>query len=120
MPRGPYEAVAEEEQACFRRAIAATFREPRSLRACGGTRDRTHAVSINRLTTSSAKPVKPRRLPHHGEGSVSRRAKLDVEFTPGPVSMDDRIGRKLVTEGHLVKRRRTSATMLTTVVSLDP
>ena len=53
------------------------------------------------------------------EGAL-KRAKLDVEFTQVVSPIDGRIGRKLMTEGNLVSGGDTSATVLTTVLSLDP
>lgn len=49
-----------------------------------------------------------------------RATKLNVEFTRITAPISGRIGRKLVTEGNLINGGSTQATLLTTIVSLDP
>ena len=49
-----------------------------------------------------------------------RAAQLDLEFTRVTSPIDGRIGRAIVTEGNLVSSGPGEATLLTTVVSLDP
>lgn len=49
-----------------------------------------------------------------------RAAELDLEFTNVTSPIDGRIGRAIVTEGNLVSSGPGEATLLTTVVSLDP
>jgi RND family efflux transporter MFP subunit len=53
------------------------------------------------------------------EGALSN-AKLDLEFTRITAPMSGRISRKLISEGNLVNGGNSSATLLTTIVSLDP
>jgi RND family efflux transporter MFP subunit len=48
------------------------------------------------------------------------RARLDLEFTRVRSPMSGRISRKLVSEGNLIAGGDASATLLTTVVSVDP
>ncbi len=48
------------------------------------------------------------------------RARLDVEFTTIEAPISGRIGRHLITEGNLVNGDPGQATLLTTIVSLDP
>ncbi|WP_244137387.1 efflux RND transporter periplasmic adaptor subunit [Burkholderia pyrrocinia] len=48
------------------------------------------------------------------------RARLDLSFTRIVAPMSGRIGRKLVSEGNLVKGGDSDATVLTTIVSQDP
>jgi RND family efflux transporter MFP subunit len=114
----PYEAVAEEEQGRLQTAQAQlTF----------ASRDLERAVELGRTQAVSQQVIDQRRQAMQAaeaavitaEGAL-KRAKLDVEFTRVLSPMDGRIGRKLVTEGNLVSGGDTSATMLTTVVSLDP
>jgi multidrug efflux system membrane fusion protein len=47
-------------------------------------------------------------------------AKLNVEYTHITSPIDGRISRKLITEGNLVNGNQGQATLLTTIVSLDP
>jgi len=114
----PYEAVAEEEQGRLQTAQSQlTF----------ASRDLERAVELGRTQAVSQQVIDQRRQAMQAaeaavitaEGAL-KRAKLDVEFTRVLSPMDGRIGRKLVTEGNLVSGGDTSATMLTTVVSLDP
>lgn len=49
-----------------------------------------------------------------------RAAELNVEFTRVTSPIDGRVGRAIVTEGNLVSSGPGEATLLTTVVSLDP
>ena len=49
-----------------------------------------------------------------------RAAELDLEFTRVTSPIDGRVGRAIVTEGNLVSSGPGEATLLTTVVSLDP
>jgi multidrug efflux system membrane fusion protein len=114
----PYEAVAEEEQGRLQTAQAQlTF----------ASRDLERAVELGRTQAVSQQVIDQRRQALQSaeaavitaEGAL-KRARLDVEFTRVVSPMDGRIGRKLVTEGNLVSGGDTSATLLTTVVSLDP
>src|SRR6202030_1779968 len=49
-----------------------------------------------------------------------RAAQLDLEFTRVVSPIDGRVGRALVTRGNLVSGGQGEATLLTTVVSVDP
>jgi len=49
-----------------------------------------------------------------------RAAELNLEFTQVTSPIDGRVGRAIVTEGNLVSTGPGEATLLTTVVSLDP
>ena len=49
-----------------------------------------------------------------------RAAELNLEFTQVTSPIDGRVGRAIVTEGNLVSSGPGEATLLTTVVSLDP
>jgi multidrug efflux system membrane fusion protein len=52
--------------------------------------------------------------------SAVDEAKLDLEFTEVRAPISGRIGRELVTEGNLVNDGTGTATLLTTIVSVDP
>jgi multidrug efflux system membrane fusion protein len=47
-------------------------------------------------------------------------AKLNMEYTRVTAPIGGRIGRKLITEGNLVNGNQGQATLLTTIVSMDP
>jgi RND family efflux transporter MFP subunit len=49
-----------------------------------------------------------------------KRAQLDIEYTHVLAPMDGRVGRHLVSVGNLVQGGDAGATLLTTLVSLDP
>lgn len=49
-----------------------------------------------------------------------RAAQLELEFTRVTAPIDGRVGRAIVTEGNLVSSGPGEATLLTTVVSIDP
>ena len=49
-----------------------------------------------------------------------RSAELNLEFTQVTAPISGRVGRAIVTEGNLVSSGPGEATLLTTVVSLDP
>ncbi|MDZ3992532.1 efflux RND transporter periplasmic adaptor subunit [Pseudomonas sp. Teo4] len=51
---------------------------------------------------------------------VLANARLDLEFTRITAPMSGRISRKLISEGNLVNGGSSNATLLTTIVSLDP
>jgi membrane fusion protein, multidrug efflux system len=114
----PYEAAAEEAQGQLQTAQAQlTF----------ATRDLERAVELGRTQAVSQQVIDQRRQALQSaeaavitaEGAL-KRARLDVEFTQVTSPIDGRIGRKLMTEGNLVSGGDTSATVLTTVLSLDP
>jgi RND family efflux transporter MFP subunit len=53
------------------------------------------------------------------EGGLAN-ARLDLEFTRITAPMSGRISRKLISEGNLVNGGNNNATLLTTIVSMDP
>ncbi len=53
-------------------------------------------------------------------GAALRAAELDLEFTKVVSPIDGRVSRALVTRGNLVSGGQGEATLLTTVVSVDP
>jgi multidrug efflux system membrane fusion protein len=52
--------------------------------------------------------------------ALNESAKLNLEYTHITSPIDGRIGRKLITEGNLINGNQGQATLLTTIVSLDP
>ena len=67
-----------------------------------------------------------RRSPQESAAQVAaveaalRAAELNLEFTQVTSPIDGRVGRAIVTQGNLVSSGPGEATLLTTVVSLDP
>lgn len=53
-------------------------------------------------------------------GAWRRAAELDLEFSQVRAPIKGRIGRRLVTEGNLVRGGDNEPTLITTIVSLDP
>ncbi len=70
--------------------------------------------------TSGGSNSRWRRLRHCRPKSALKRAQLDVEFTKVRAPIDGRISRHLVTIGNLVQGSESGATLLTSIVSLDP
>ena len=52
--------------------------------------------------------------------AMTQMARLNTEYTRITAPIDGRIGRKLITEGNLVNGNQGQATLLTTIVSVDP
>jgi multidrug efflux system membrane fusion protein len=52
--------------------------------------------------------------------AIAETAKINLDYTHITAPIDGRIGRKLITEGNLVNGNQGQATLLTTIVSLDP
>ena len=52
--------------------------------------------------------------------AMTQMAKLNSEYTRLTAPINGRIGRKLITEGNLVNGNQGQATLLTTIVSVDP
>lgn len=52
--------------------------------------------------------------------AMSETSKINLDYTRITAPIDGRISRKLITEGNLVNGNQGSATLLTTIVSVDP
>ncbi len=52
--------------------------------------------------------------------AMAEMAKINLDYTHITAPIDGRISRKLITEGNLVNGNQGQATLLTTIVSLDP
>jgi membrane fusion protein, multidrug efflux system len=113
-----YEAVAEQAQGQLADAKAKVDLAEREF---------TRATELNKSQFASESVVDQRRqalqaaqaATLQAEG-VLRRAELDVEFTKVKAPIDGRISRHLVTVGNLVQGSESGATLLTSIVSLDP
>ncbi len=80
---------------------------------------RSNAGSAEQRDTASARFQQANAELEAARASVES-ARLDVEFTEVRAPISGRVGRKLVTEGNLVTGGASGATLLTTIVSLDP
>lgn len=113
-----YEAVAEQAQGQLLDAQARVVLAKRELERASSL-VKTDAVSqsvvdqrTQQLQTAQAAAVQ-------AEGTL-KRAQLDVEFTQVRAPITGRISRHLVTVGNLVQGSESGATLLTSIVSMDP
>lgn len=114
----PYEAELERAQAELNRlgakldlAINDFERADRLLK--------TKAISEEEFDTRSKARREAQAAVQAAQAAVTT-AKLNLEYTRITALIDGLIGRKLITEGNLVNGNVGQATMLTTIVSLDP
>jgi RND family efflux transporter MFP subunit len=77
------------------------------------------AISQEEADTRAATERQAQESVEAGRAAV-KAAKLNVEFTRVTAPITGRIGRKLVTEGNLVNGGTAQATLLATIVSMDP
>ncbi len=113
-----YEAVAEQAQGQLADAKA---------RVDLAQREFTRATELNRSQFASESVVDQRKQALQAaqasvlqaEGTL-KRAELDVEFTKVKAPIDGRISRHLVTVGNLVQGSESGATLLTSIVSMNP
>jgi RND family efflux transporter MFP subunit len=68
----------------------------------------------------SAEEAEARRARYAGAKAALASAQLDLEYTQVRSPIDGRVSRALLTEGNYVSGLAGSATMMTTVVSVDP
>jgi len=68
----------------------------------------------------SAEEAEARRARYAGTKAALESAQLDLEYTQVRSPIDGRVSRALLTEGNYVSGLAGSATLLTTVVSVDP
>ena len=113
-----YEAAAEQARGQLADAKAKVDLAEREL-ARAETLVKTSAVSESvvdqrRQTLSAAQAASMQ-----AEGAL-KRALLDVEYTRVVAPIDGRVSRHLVTVGNLVQGSESGATLLTSIVSLDP
>lgn len=113
-----YEAAAEQARGQLADAKAKVDLAEREL-ARAETLVKTSAVSESvvdqrRQTLSAAQAATMQ-----AEGAL-KRALLDVEYTRVVAPIDGRVSRHLVTVGNLVQGSESGATLLTSIVSLDP
>lgn len=114
----PYQAELDRakalvEQAVTRQQLASAERE-RAERLL-----KSRAVSEEEADTRGKAEVEAQAMTHSAEAMVEM-AKLNLEYTSIQAPISGRIGRKLITEGNLVNGNQGQATLLATIVSLDP
>ena len=130
-------APSSVEATCCFRSIRGRSR-PRSIASAQSSRARAATVQradseLKRAERLSAENAiageeRDRRASFAQESSAQtaaveaalRAAELNLEFTQVTSPIDGRVGRAIVTEGNLVSGGTGEATLLTTVVSLDP
>ncbi|WP_249123661.1 MULTISPECIES: efflux RND transporter periplasmic adaptor subunit [unclassified Bradyrhizobium] len=113
-----YEAVAEQAQGQLSDAKAKVDLAEREL---------TRATELNKSQFAAESVVDQRRQALQAaqaavlqaEGAL-QRANLDVEFTKVKAPIDGRVSRHLVSVGNLVQGSESGATLLTSIVSLNP
>jgi RND family efflux transporter MFP subunit len=114
----PFEAEADRLRAELSRASATVKRagaelaRAERLRAENAISDEEHGRRAAFAEESAAQVASVE--------AALRAAELNLEFTRVTSPLDGRVGRALVTEGNLVASGPGEATLLTTVVSLDP
>jgi RND family efflux transporter MFP subunit len=77
------------------------------------------AISQEEADTRAATERQAQESVEGGRAAV-KAARLNVEFTRITAPIGGRIGRRLVTEGNLINGGSAEATLLTTIVSMDP
>jgi multidrug efflux system membrane fusion protein len=114
----PFEAEVDRLRAELAKARATVQRAKSELARAG------RLASENAMTPEEQE----RRAAFAGESTAQvaaveaalRAAELNLEFTRVTAPIDGRVGRAIVTQGNLVSSGPGEATILTTVVSLDP
>ena len=113
-----YEAAAETARGQLADAKAKVELAQRELERAT-TLIRTQAVSENIVDQRKQQLAAAEAATQQAEGAL-KRAELDVEFTQVKAPISGRISRHLVTVGNLVQGSESGATLLTSIVSLDP
>jgi membrane fusion protein, multidrug efflux system len=114
----PFEAVAEQADGQLSDARAKAELGKRELdRAL--TLNQTQAVADSIVDQRRQALQAARAAEVQSEGAL-KRAQLDVEFTHVLAPISGRVSRHLVSVGNLVQGSESGATLLTSIVSLDP
>lgn len=113
-----YEAVAEQAQGQLADAKAKVDLAEREL-ARAESLIQTQAVAETIVDQRRQQLQSAKAAVLQAEGTL-RRAELDVEFTKVRAPIAGRISRHLVTVGNLVQGSESGATLLTSIVSMDP
>ncbi|MBY0380335.1 MAG: efflux RND transporter periplasmic adaptor subunit [Xanthobacteraceae bacterium] len=113
-----YEAVAEQAQGQLLDAQARVTLAQRELERASSL-VKTDAVSQSVVDQRTQQLQTAQAVAVQAEGTL-KRAQLDVEFTKVRAPIAGRISRHLVTVGNLVQGSESGATLLTSIVSMDP
>lgn len=113
-----YEAVAEQAQGQLNDAKAKVDLAQREL-ARAESLIKTQAVAENIVDQRREALAAAQAATLQAEGAL-KRARLDLEFTRVKAPIAGRISRHLVSVGNLVQGSESGATLLTSIVSLDP
>ena len=114
----PYQATLDERRADLARTRARLALVERDAER-GERLVKAQAISQEEMDTRLTLVTESRAAVLAGEAAV-RTAELDLAWTKVRAPVDGRTGRAEVTEGNLVTGGPTGATLLTTIVSLDP
>jgi membrane fusion protein, multidrug efflux system len=114
----PYQATLDERRADLARTRARLALVERDAER-GERLVKAQAISQEEMDTRLTLVSESRAAVLAGEASV-RAAELDLAWTKVRAPVDGRTGRAEVTEGNLITAGPTGATLLTTLVSLDP
>lgn len=79
----------------------------------------SHAISTEEFDTRSKRRVTTEGMVKSAQANLET-AQLNLAYTQITAPIDGRLGRRLVTEGNLVTGDAKDATLLTTLVSVDP
>jgi membrane fusion protein, multidrug efflux system len=113
-----YEAAAEQAKGQLDDAKARVELAQRDLNRAT-TLVKTDAIAENILDQRTQSLAAAQAATLEAEGAL-KRANLDVESTRVTAPIDGRVSRHLVTVGNLVQGSESGATLLTSIVSLDP
>lgn len=113
-----YEAVAEQSRGQLADAKARVVLAERELERAQQL-IKTQAVAETIVDQRRQQLESAQASVLQAEGAL-QRAELDVEFTRVKAPIDGRISRHLVTVGNLVQGSESGATLLTSIVSLNP
>lgn len=114
----PYQAELDRAKAALEQANARFERTQKDF-ARAQQLVRSRAISQEEVDTRSADQREAQEAVQAARASVEA-ARLNVEFTQVKAPISGRISRQLVTEGNLITGGTGDATLLTTIVSLDP
>jgi RND family efflux transporter MFP subunit len=113
-----YEAAAEQAQGQLADAKAKVELAQRELERATSL-IRTQAIAENIVDQRKQALAAAEAATLQAEGAL-KRAELDVEFTKVKAPITGRISRHLVAVGNLVQGSESGATLLTSIVSMDP
>jgi RND family efflux transporter MFP subunit len=114
----PYQAELNRAQAELEQARARFERTQKDF-ARAQQLVKSRAISQEEVDTRSADQREAQEAVQAARAAVET-ARLNVEFTQVKAPISGRISRQLVTEGNLINGGTGDATLLTTLVSLDP